>query len=98
MYEVTASCKDIARVTLTNWDPRGVTLVGYCYAVRHGTKILLVNPYRVSHLQSYGVVVRGNVTRVYPPLSVGMHSAMDSKNETVSVNCTPLHQQRQVLL
>jgi hypothetical protein len=26
------------------------------------------NSYRVSHLQSYGVTVRGNVTSVYPPL------------------------------
>jgi len=34
--------------------------------VRHGKKAQLVNPYRVSHLQSYGVTERGNVTRVYP--------------------------------
>jgi hypothetical protein len=27
----------------------------------------IVTPYRVSHLQRYGVTVRGNVTSVYPP-------------------------------
>jgi len=31
-------------------------------------KVQLVTPYRVSHLQRYGVTVRGNVTSVYPPL------------------------------
>jgi hypothetical protein len=31
-------------------------------------KVQLVNPYRVSHLQRYGVTIRGNVTSVYPPL------------------------------
>jgi len=30
-------------------------------------KVQLVTPYRVSHLQRYGVTVRGNVTSVYPP-------------------------------
>jgi hypothetical protein len=29
----------------------------------------LVTAYRVSHLQRYGVTVRGNVTSVYQPLS-----------------------------
>jgi hypothetical protein len=29
-------------------------------------KIQVVTPYRVSHLQRYGVTVRGNVTSVYP--------------------------------
>jgi len=43
-------------------------LAGYCYAVRHGMKVQLLTPYRVSHLQSYGVTVRGNVTIVCPPL------------------------------
>jgi len=33
-------------------------------------KIQLVTPYRVSHLQRYGVTGRGNVTSVYPPLDV----------------------------
>jgi hypothetical protein len=31
-------------------------------------KVQIVTPYRVSHLQRYGVTVRGNVTSVYPPL------------------------------
>jgi hypothetical protein len=31
-------------------------------------KVQLVTPYRVSHLQRYGVTVRGNVTSVYQPL------------------------------
>jgi hypothetical protein len=30
-------------------------------------KVQIVTPYRVSHLQNYGVTVRGNVTSVYPP-------------------------------
>jgi hypothetical protein len=33
-------------------------------------KVQIVNPYRVSHLQRYGVTVRGNVTSVYPPLDL----------------------------
>jgi len=67
MYEAAASCKDIARAPVTNWEPQSVTLVGYCYAERHGMKVQLVTPYRVSHLQRYGVTVRGYVTSVYPP-------------------------------
>jgi len=31
-------------------------------------KVQLVTPYRVSHLQRYGVTVRGNVTSVDLPL------------------------------
>jgi len=42
MFEVAASCKDIARAPVTNWEPHGVTLTGYCYAVRHGMKVQLV--------------------------------------------------------
>jgi hypothetical protein len=49
MYETTASCKDIALAAVTNWEPHCVTLAGYCYAVRHGIKVRLVTPYRVSH-------------------------------------------------
>jgi hypothetical protein len=52
---------------VTNWEPHGVTLAGYCYAARHGMKVQVVTPYRVSHLQRYGVTVRGNVTSVDPP-------------------------------
>jgi hypothetical protein len=36
MYEAAASCKDIARAPVKNWEPQCVTLAGYCYAVRHG--------------------------------------------------------------
>jgi hypothetical protein len=53
--------------TVTKWEPHGVTLAGYCYNMRHGMKVQIVAPYRVSHLQQYGVTVRGNVTSVYPP-------------------------------
>jgi hypothetical protein len=62
------SCKDIARVPVKNWEPQCVKLAGYRYAVRHGMKVQLVTPYRVSHLQRYGVTARSNVTSVYPPL------------------------------
>jgi len=70
MYEAAASCKDIALVPVTNWEPQCVTLTGYCYAVRYGMKVQLVIPYRVSHLQRCGVTARGKVTIVYPPLNV----------------------------
>jgi hypothetical protein len=52
---------------VTNWEPHGVTLAGYCYVMRHGMKVQIVTPYRVSHLQRYGVTVCGNVTSVHPP-------------------------------
>jgi hypothetical protein len=68
MYDAAASYKDIAWAPVTNWEPQCVTLAGYCYAVRPGMKVQLVTPYRVSHLQRYGVTARGNVTSVYPPL------------------------------
>jgi hypothetical protein len=67
MYEAAASCKDIALASVTNWEPQWVTLAGYCYAIRHGMKVQLMTPYRVSHLQCYGVTVHANVTSVYPP-------------------------------
>jgi hypothetical protein len=67
MYEAAASCKDIARAPVTNWEPQCVTLAGYCYAVRHGMKVQLITPCHVSHLQRYGVMVCGNVTSVYAP-------------------------------
>jgi hypothetical protein len=54
---------------VTNCEPHGVTLAGYCYAMRPGMTVQIVTPYRVSHLQRYGVTVRGNVTSVYPPLA-----------------------------
>jgi hypothetical protein len=40
---------------------------GTVNAMSHGLKIQIVTPYRVSHLQRYGVTVRGKVTDVYPP-------------------------------
>jgi len=68
MYKAAGSCKDIAPAPVTNWEPHGVTLAGFCYAVRHGLKVQLVTPYHVSHLQCHDVTVCGNVTSVYPPL------------------------------
>jgi hypothetical protein len=68
MYEAAASCKDIARALISYWERQCVTLAGYCYTVRHGMKFQLLTPYRVNHLQVYGVMVRGNVTSVYQPL------------------------------
>jgi len=67
MYEAAASFKNIARTPVTNWEHQRVTLAAYCYVVRHGMKVQLVTPYRVSHLQRYGVTVRGNVTSLYSP-------------------------------
>jgi hypothetical protein len=61
---------------VTNWEQPGVTLAGYCYAMRHGMKIQIVTPYRVSHLQRYGVTVRGDVTSVYPPLQTQLLDAL----------------------
>jgi hypothetical protein len=55
---------------VTNWEPPGLTLAVYCYVMRHGMEVQIVTPYRVSHLQRYGVTVRGNVTSVYPLLLV----------------------------
>jgi hypothetical protein len=45
---------------LPNLEPHGATLAGF----RHGMKVEIVTPNRVSHLQRYGVTVRGNVTSV----------------------------------
>jgi len=70
MYEAAANCKDITRAPVTSWEPNCVTLARYYYAVRHGMKVQLVTPYRVSHLHRYGVTVRGNIKSVYPPLDV----------------------------
>ena len=63
---------------VTNWEHQCATLAGYCYAVRHGMKVQLVTPYRVSLLQRYGVTVRGNVTSVYPTLGAPMDFTTDS--------------------
>jgi len=67
MYEAAASYKDIARAPVTNWEPCGVTLASYYYAMRHRMKVQLVTPYCVSHLKRRGVAVHGNVKSVYPP-------------------------------
>jgi hypothetical protein len=57
---------------VTTWEPHGVTLAGYCYAMRHGMKVQIVTPFRISHLQRHWVTERGSVTSVYPPLGVGL--------------------------
>jgi hypothetical protein len=49
---------------VTNSELHGVALLGYCYAMRHGMKVQIITPYHVSHLQRYGIMVRGNVTSV----------------------------------
>jgi hypothetical protein len=53
---------------VTNWEPHDVTLAGYCYGMRHGVKVQTLTPYRVGHLQHYGITVHCDVTSVYPPL------------------------------
>jgi hypothetical protein len=53
---------------VTNWELHCVTLAGYCYVMRHGMKVQIVTPFRVSHLQRYDVTVRGKVTSVFLPL------------------------------
>jgi hypothetical protein len=62
--------------SVTNREPPGVPLVVYCYAVKHGMKVQIVNPYRVSHLQRYGVTESGNVTSVY------LHLRYDLRKES----------------
>jgi hypothetical protein len=43
---------------VTNWEPHGVTLAGYCYVMRYGMKVQIVTPNRVSHLQRYAVTLQ----------------------------------------
>jgi hypothetical protein len=86
MYEAAASCKDIARAPVTNWEPHGVTLAGYGYAVRHGMKVQLVTLCRVSHLQCYGVAVGGNVTSL-PTLSKTRVSNRKKNTRSLTVWC-----------
>jgi hypothetical protein len=43
---------------VTNWEPHGVMLAGYCYTMRHGVKVQIVTPHCVSHLQRYAVTVQ----------------------------------------
>jgi hypothetical protein len=61
---------------VTKWEPHGVTLAGYRFATKHGMKVQIVIPYRVSNLQRYGVKVRGIVTSVYPTLRFAQISAL----------------------
>jgi len=61
MHEAAASCKDIIWAPVTTCEPHGVSLTGYCYAVRHRMKVQLVTLYHVSHLQSYEVTELGYV-------------------------------------
>jgi len=42
MYEAAASRKDNARAPVTNWEPEGVTLAGYCYAVGRNNILNLI--------------------------------------------------------
>jgi hypothetical protein len=74
MYETAASCKDIARVPVTNWEPHYITLARYFYAVRHGMKVQLVTAYRVSHLQNKAVdtLFSRHVSSCYVTRAVGM--------------------------
>jgi len=48
MYEAAASCKDIARAPVINWENHGVSLSEYCYSERHGMKVQFVTLYRVT--------------------------------------------------
>jgi len=52
-------------------------------------KVQLVTPYRVGHLQRYGVTVRGNVTSVYPPYV--KPGSLDHWKETERYNETSSH-------
>jgi hypothetical protein len=84
MYEAAASCKDIARTPVTNWEPRdvygmkvqlvcNVTRLRYAVTLRgYDTRLFvqLVTPYRITTLQHYVVTVRGNVTSVDPALTI----------------------------
>jgi hypothetical protein len=54
--------------SITNWEPHGVTLAGYCYAMRHRMRVQIATPFCVSQLQCYDIIVCGNITSVYPPL------------------------------
>jgi hypothetical protein len=61
---------------VTNWEPHGVTLAGYCYTMRHGMKVQIVTPYPISHLQRNGVTARGNIKSVYPRIKRDQHYAL----------------------
>jgi hypothetical protein len=65
MHEAAASCKDNSRALVTNWEPHGVKLAGYCYAMRHGMKVQipLVSVTRNVTALRYAVTF----SSVYPP-------------------------------
>jgi hypothetical protein len=71
---------------VTNWDPHGVSLAGYCYVMRHGMKLQIVTAYRVSHLQSYGVTERGMVTSVCPPLDSSYRAVRPHETATLPLD------------
>jgi hypothetical protein len=50
-------------------------------------KVQIVTPYRVSHLQRYGVTGRGNVTSVYPPLGPRGTQATEADKTKLPSNC-----------
>jgi hypothetical protein len=72
-------------VPITNWEPHGVTLTGYCYVMRHGIKVQIITLYRVSHLEHYSVTESGNVTSVYPP---SVNSPISTKPTDSQLKCT----------
>ena len=47
MYEAVPSYKDTSRTTVTNWEPHGGVLAGFCYAEKHSMQVYLVSWYRV---------------------------------------------------
>jgi hypothetical protein len=49
-------------------------------------KVQLVTPYRVSHLQRYGVTVGGDVTSVYPPLRLERQTCLVCATGTTHLN------------
>ena len=67
MYEAAASCKNISRAPITNWEPRDIMVAGY-YAVRYRMKVQLVTPYHVTR----------NITRLRYAVTLQMCSAHNS--------------------
>jgi hypothetical protein len=67
---------------VTNWEPHGVTIAGYCYAMGHGVKVQIVTPCPVSHLQRYGVKVRGTVTLDRAATGIGLECSYNLPNHS----------------
>jgi hypothetical protein len=79
---------EVLLAPVANWEPHGVTLAGCCYVMRHGMKVQIVTPYRVSQLQRYGITARGNVTSVYPALIFTTeHEITIKKKQSVFMRC-----------